>query len=160
MAKLHLIVGPWGSGKSELVKELRVRQPGAVVLDWDLILPALSELCGTDIHSDPSTWPGLTRTWRDLVAGILASGVDVVLVGPKRSSDISIEGVPVGEAYLDCSDETLRARLKSRAEDAAAVEDELRMAARLRASGLRRIDADRPVGHVADDVERWLRSEF
>ncbi len=157
MARLHLIVGPWGSGKSTLADELRGRRLGLVILDWDLIIPLLSEISGSNVHTDPSTWPALRKMWVGVVGAILANGIDVALLGPMRSSDLADEGFDVHEAYLDCSDDTLRARLTARGESPNAIEDELAMAADLRCSNMCRVDAERSIENIAADVICWLQ---
>jgi ABC-type cobalamin/Fe3+-siderophores transport system ATPase subunit len=53
---LHLILGPWASGKSTLVEHLARLLPQHVVFDWDLIIPALSATASKDVFTDPSTW--------------------------------------------------------------------------------------------------------
>lgn len=160
MPTLSLVIGPWASGKTELANELRTRAP-SVVLDWDLIIPGLSKTSGKDVHSDPTTWPGLRETWAAIVSAVLAGGSDLVLCGPADPEDLHLDerlGVTVRCAYLDCPDATLRERLEARGVSSQEIEDELEMAASLRTSDWYRIRvADRSSSEVADEVARWLR---
>ena len=41
MGLLHLIVGPWASGKTTLVPHLAVALPECVVFDWDVVITGL-----------------------------------------------------------------------------------------------------------------------
>jgi hypothetical protein len=159
---LHLVIGPWATGKSAVVERLVARPIGMVVFDWDLIIPPLSVLSGRDVRSDASTWPGLKDTWLAVIGGILAAGCDVLLFGPLDPAQLSVDGVSrydVRCAFLDCSDETLRARLESREASPEEITAELAFAASLRGSPWERIDADgRTLDEVAKEVETWVRA--
>jgi hypothetical protein len=84
-----------------------------------------------------------------------------VLFGPAGPDDLPIDerlDVKVRCAYLDCPEATLRERLEVRGVSAPEIEDEVTMAASLRASGWHTIEIhDRSPGEVAEDVTRWVR---
>lgn len=162
MPTLHVIVGAWASGKTTLVEQISSLGGGLVVFDWDLLIPGLSLAAATDVHSDPATWDGLRQTWRDVIAAVLASGLDVVLVGPLQPDELAISqgpGIEVRGAYLDCPDKLLQSRLRARGATDAEIADEVEAARRLRKSDLDRIRVgERMPAEVTEVVVAWLRS--
>lgn len=161
-AILHLLTGPWGSGKTSLVPHLARLLPEVVVFDWDLLLPGLSAAAGRDAHTDPSTWDGLRAMWAAVVGAVLAGGRDVLLCGPARPDDFAPGGIrahPVRCAYLDCGDDVLAERLRARGEAEADVADELATLAALRGSRFHPLAAgDRTPRQLAGDVAEWVRA--
>ena len=161
-ATLHLLTGPWASGKTSLVPHLRALLPEVVVFDWDVVLPGLSAAAGKDAHRDASTWDGLRTIWVAIVESVLAGGRDVLLCGPARPEDFAGTGLParlVRCACLDCADETLAERLRGRGATEAEIADELGTMAALRESGYERLRADdRSPYDLAAEVAAWIRA--
>ena len=157
---LHLLVGPWASGKTTVAQRLAKALPECVVFDWDTIIPGLSSAAGTDVHTDPSTWDGLRETWMAIVEVVLAGGRSVVLCGPLRPVEIDGDRIPetnIQCAYLDCPDSVLSSRLEARGVDDGALGDELETAAALRGSGFRRIEAgDVDPEQIVAQVVAWV----
>ncbi len=158
MPTLHLIIGPWGSGKTSLVVELVPLLPNVAVFDWDLLIPGLSVASGKDVHTDPSTWDGLRETWLSIVGAKLAAKRDVVLCGPLRPEEIGpMDGATIRCAFLDCPDELLTRRLAARGATRGEIADEVAMSKELRESNLHRFPVDnRQVRSVAIDVSKWV----
>lgn len=161
-ATLHLLTGPWGSGKSTLVPHLARLLPEVVVFDWDVLLPGLSAAAGRDAHTDPSTWAALREMWAAVIHAVLAGGRDVLLCGPARPEDFDhavVAGHPVRCAYVDCADEVLAQRLQARGVPAPEIADELAFAALLRLSSHTQVPAaGRAPEQVAEDVAAWVHA--
>lgn len=159
---LHLLTGPWASGKTSLVAHLARMLPEVVVFDWDVLLPGLSEAAGRDAHRDASTWEGLRAMWAAVVGSVLAGGRDVLLCGPATPPDFVRGGIPAGAvrcAYLDCADEVLAGRLRARGESEAEVTDEIAAMAELRRSDYRALPVgDRSPHELAGGVAAWVRA--
>lgn len=160
-ATLHLLTGPWGAGKSTLVPHLARLLPEVVVFDWDALLPGLSAATGRDARTDASTWDGLREMWIAVVRAVLAGGHDVLLCGPARP-DVFSRGTfdgPVRCAYLDCPDEVLADRLRSRGAREQDIADEVADMAALRASGYHPLPAGgRTPQQLAAAVAAWVRA--
>jgi shikimate kinase len=159
-ATLHLLTGPWASGKTSLVPHLARLLPDVVVFDWDVLLAGLSAAAGTDARRDPSTWDGLREMWTAIVRSVLAGGRDVLLCGPATPDDFARGGLAwVRCIYLDVPDQILADRLKARGVADAEVEDELREMAELRRSGHAPLAAGGRAPHeLAEDVAAWVRA--
>lgn len=161
-ARLHLVTGPWGSGKSSILPALASLLPDHVVLDWDLVIPGISVAAGKDVHSDPSTWAGLQETWEALIETLLRSGHNVVLCGPATPDQLDDGRLGTSSircAYLDCPDDLLTQRLHERGASDEAVADELAVSRALRGSGYAAIAvAGKSPREVAEEVTRWVRS--
>jgi hypothetical protein len=156
---LHLILGPWASGKSILVQRLAELLPGYVVFDWDLIIPGLSLTAHKDVFTDASTWDGLKATWFAIIESVLSGGHNVVLCCSIHPDEIPTEvAAPerIRAAYLDCPDDALRARLSARDEAPGNIRDELAEAAELRRSGYFRLDGARDPDSLAMDAAAWV----
>lgn len=160
MGTLHLVLGPWGSGKTTLARELPALAANCVVFDWDLIIPGLSRASGKDVRSDSSTWDGLRATWSSIIEAVLGSGHDVVLCGPAGAAEMAIgaiRGITVRCAYLDCPDEVLSSRLQARGAKRHEIAEELAVARTLRASDYQAVRTEsRDSGEVAADVAAWI----
>ncbi|HEX8242807.1 MAG TPA: AAA family ATPase [Longimicrobium sp.] len=159
-ATLHLLTGPWASGKTSLVPHLARLLPDVVVFDWDVLLPGLSAAAGRDARRDPAAWDGLREMWIAIVRSVLAGGRDVLLCGPATPDDFARGGVSAGRClYLDVPDETLADRLKARGVADAEIADELREMAELRRSGHAPLPAGGRAPHeLAEDVAAWIRA--
>ena len=160
-ATLHLLTGPWASGKTTLVPHLARGLPEVVVFDWDTLLPGLSAAAGRDAHHDPATWQGLRMMWIAILQSVLAGGRDVLLCGPARPDDFARAHLagPIRCAWLDCTDDVLAARLRARGEREQDVTDELAEMAALRKSGCHPIAAgNRAPQEIAADVAAWVRA--
>ena len=161
VALLHLILGPWASGKSTLVKRLAELLPEHVVFDWDLIIPGLSLTADRDVFTDPSTWKGLHVTWFAIISAVLRGGHDVVLccwVEPGEIPSDVIDQEHIRVAFLDCPDDVLRARLSARGESVENIHDEIAEAAKLRHSPYFRLDGTRDPDALAKDAAAWVLS--
>ena len=160
-ATLHLLTGPWASGKTTLVPHLARLLPDVVVFDWDVLLPGLSAAAEKDAHTDPSTWEGLRRMWLAIVGSVLAGGRDVLLCGPLGKGDIADPGIlafPIRCAFLDCGDEALAERLRTRGVTESELEEELSELATLRGSPCEAIRASGSPEQTAAAVVTWVRA--
>jgi len=148
------VLGAPGSGKSSVAPFLRRALPGYVVLDWDVFMPAASELAGRDVRSDPSTWP----SYRSLVRAVADTidPVPLVVLGvctPDQVGEWPIDAWMV----LDCADEERQRRLANTGDDATDVGDAIADAARYRTLGLHVIDTtDRSLQSVAHELARLI----
>lgn len=163
MATLHLITGPWASGKTSLIPHLKRLLPECVVFDWDMIIPGLSAASQKDVYTDPSTWDGLRETWLAVVEAILSGERDVVLCGPLNPDAFDssrLTAASVRCAYLDWNDETLSDRLRARGVSEADLAEELSMAANLRASSYDAVSGlERDPQQLARAVAAWVRQD-
>ena len=159
---LHLLTGPWASGKTSLVPLLARLLSEAVVFDWDVLHPGLSAAAGKDAYRDSSTWEGLKAMWVAIINAVLAGGRDVLLCGPALPDDFARSGIwacSIRCAYLDCPDEVLVQRLQARGEAEAEISDELATMAALRRSGYEALPVvDRAPHQLAEDVAAWIRA--
>jgi hypothetical protein len=162
MATLHLLTGPWASGKTSVVPHLARLLPEVVVFDWDILLPGLSAAAGKDASRDASTWEGLEEMWVAVVESVLAGGRDVLLCGPVVPEDLAgtpLNAFPLRCAYLDCEDEVLVGRLRARGTAEEEIPDELETMAALRRSGHARVVAgDRTPPRIAAEVAAWIHA--
>lgn len=159
VALLHLILGPWASGKSTLVGRLADLLPEHVVFDWDLIIPGLSLTADRDVFTDPSTWKGLHMTWFSIIGAVLRGGHSVVLccsVEPGKIPSDVIDHEQIRVAFLDCPDDVLRARLSARGESVENISGEVAEAAQLRHSPYFRLDGTRNPDALAKDAAAWV----
>lgn len=163
MPVLYLLGGAWASGKTATVAHLLRLLPKVAVYDWDLIIPGLSAASGKDVRTDPSTWHGLRETWRAIIGASLAADRDVLLCGPPVADEFAGglgADVTVRRAYLDCPDDVLSDRLRSRGATEAEIEDEVSVAASLRESGGHRIPVDNGSPKaVAAEVAKWVEAQ-
>jgi hypothetical protein len=159
-AMLHLLAGPWGSGKTSLVPHLRQLLPEVVVFDWDVLLPGLSQAAATDPYTDSSTWHGLEAMWTAIVGAVLSGGRDVLLCRPAEPEVFVQHGIPshsIRCAYLDCADEILAERLRNRGETDEDIAEELAAMANLRRSCHKPLPvAGRTPEQLAEDVTAWV----
>ena len=79
---LSVLTGAPGSGKTASLAAVRERLAGVVVVDMDAFLDAGSAPAGADLRSAARHWPAYTRLCRQLVATVLDSGVDCLLLTP------------------------------------------------------------------------------
>ena len=161
-ATLHLLTGPWASGKSSLAPHLARLLPEVVVFDWDALLPGLSAAAGKDAHTDSSTWPGLKTMWAAVVGSVLAGGRDVLLCGPALPEDFggtAISPHAIRCAFLDCPDKILAERLRARGRTDAEIADELAFGVALRRSGHTCVTAiDQTPDRLAAEFAAWVSS--
>jgi hypothetical protein len=112
---LSVLTGAPGSGKTASLAAVRQRLAGVVVVDMDAFLDAGSALAGADLRYAAGHWMAYTELCRQLVATVLDSGVDCLLLTPLEPREVP--SWPVGEvrwAVLDCPDPVRRRRLARR----------------------------------------------
>jgi hypothetical protein len=100
---LSVLTGAPGSGKTAALAAVRARLDGVVVVEQDAFLAAGSALAGADLRYAPGHWPAYTELCRQLVATVLDSGVDCLVLTPLEPREIP--AWPPGEvawAVLDC----------------------------------------------------------
>lgn len=156
---LHLILGPWGAGKSTLAERLPKLLPEHVIFDWDLVIPGLALATGKDAFRDSSTWEGLYAIWLAIIQAVLDGGHNVVLCCSVQPVDIPLDVVSprrIRAAYIDCSDDELRARLGARRESAGDIGGELAEATALRQSSYFRLDGARDPDALAEAAAMWI----
>ncbi|MBO6937792.1 MAG: ATP-binding protein [Deltaproteobacteria bacterium] len=126
MARVHLVLGPVGAGKSTYVAKL-VREHEAVPLNLDEWMAVLFRPDRPDGPSERMAWYGervercLEQIWR-VTFGVLASGTDAVLeVGLIRREQraaffgrVDAEALDLTLHALDAPREVRRARVEQR----------------------------------------------
>lgn len=147
------VLGAPGSGKSSLAPLLRRALPGYVILDWDVFMPAASELAGRDVRKDRSAWPSYRGLVRTVVDAIYPT--PLVVLGVCTPDEVG--GWPIDAwLVLDCADEERQRRLANTG-DATDVDAAIADAARYRTLGLRVIDTtNRPLQPVANELARLI----
>ena len=150
---LTYVLGAPGSGKSTVAPVLRRALPGYVILDWDVYMPAASELAERDIRRDRTTWPGYRNLMRAVVDTVLPASL--VVLGVCTPDELS--GWPIDSwLVLDCTDEERERRLANKG-GASDMNDVLAEAARYRALGLHVIDTTaRTPQSVADELAHTI----
>lgn len=110
------------------------RLPDRIVMDWDDLIEPASELAGTDVRSNPATWPAYRMLMRRVIETV---GAPVLLLGVCNPTEL--RGWPIDRwLLLDCADDERRARLDARPSD---INDALTDAASYRQLGLETIDS-------------------
>jgi hypothetical protein len=90
-----------GSGKSAVASLLRESLRTEVVVDWEALMAAASELAGRDVRRSPTTWPGYDRLVRAVVEAVMPS--PLVVLGVRTPDEL--EDWPIDAwVLLDCSD--------------------------------------------------------
>lgn len=120
MARLCVVTGAPGAGKTALAEELRTYPFAAV--DFDELLEPDGSVLGIDIASPAasSAWPAYNRLWLRITALLLRGGGPVLVVCPLTPDEWAdagkgVAGLPEADwARLDCSDADRRARLTAR----------------------------------------------
>lgn len=156
---LSVLAGAPGSGKTASLTAVRELLAGVVVIDMDAFLDAVSALAGADLRDATQHWPAYTELCRELVATVLDSGVDCLLMTPLEPREIP--AWPVGVvtwAVLDCPDAIRRDRLSRRGMTKDQIEDAAHDAGVLRRLGLPVIPSTGTVAETAARVAAWVRS--
>ncbi len=156
---LLVLTGAPGSGKTAALAAVRERLAGGVVVDMDAFLDAGSALAGADLRYAAGHWPAYTELCRQLVATVVDSGVDCLLLTPLEPREVP--AWPVGEvawAVLDCPDPVRRERLTRRGVAEDQVEHAVRDAAVLRRLRLPVIPSAGTVAETAARVAGWVSS--
>jgi hypothetical protein len=156
---LSVLAGAPGSGKTASLAGVRERLAGVVVIDMDAFLDAGSALAGADLREATQHWPAYTELCRQLVATVLDSSVDCLLMTPLEPQEVP--AWPVGGvswAVLDCPDAMRRDRLSRRGMTKDQIEDAVHDAAVLRRLGLPTIPSTGTVAETTARVAAWVRS--
>ena len=161
-AALYLLTGPWASGKTTAIPQLRQLLPEAVVFDWDILLPGLSLAIDADASTEPLAWPGLHEMWVAILESVLASGCDVLLCGPATPAEFSdgrLARYPIRCAYLDCPNDLLAMRLRARGVVEHEIADELAFLSKLRDGAHTAIFVHQQTPHqIAKNVAAWVET--
>jgi broad-specificity NMP kinase len=153
-ALLTFVLGAPGAGKSAVAPLLRESLRTQVVVDWDALMAAASELAGHDVRRSPTTWPAYDHLMRAVVEAVMPS--PLVVLGVRTPDEL--EDWPIDAWVLfDCSDTERRRRLGS-CRHSAEVEEALVDACGYRVLGLPVIDTTgRTPDDVAADLARLVR---
>jgi hypothetical protein len=156
---LFVLTGAPGSGKTAVLVTVRERLTGVVVVDMDAFLDAGSALAGADLRYAADHWAAYTELCRQLVAAVIESGIDCLLLTPLEPRQVP--AWPPGKiawAVLDCPDAVRRERLTARGMTDDEIEDAVRDAAVLRGVGLPVVRSTGTVAETAVRVTGWVRS--
>ena len=154
---LFVLTGAPGSGKTTALAALRQRLAGVVVVDMDAFLDAASMLARADLRYAAAHWPAYNELGRQLVATVVDSGVDCLVLTPAEPRELPAwRPGEVAWAVLDCPDPVRRERLTRRGMPAGEIEDALHDAAELRRLGLPIIASAGTVDETAARVADWL----
>jgi dephospho-CoA kinase len=155
---LYVLSGAPGCGKTAALASIRRRLQGVVVIDMDAFLDAASALAGADLRYAADRWPAYNALCRALVATVVDSGADCLLLTPLEPREIP--GWRPGEvawAVLDCPDRVRRERLVRRGMPAGEIADAVHDAGQLRRLGLPIIPSTGTVADTAARVAAWVR---
>ena len=156
---LSVLTGAPGSGKTASLVAVRERLAGVVVVDMDAFLDAGSALAGADLRYAADRWPAYNELCRQLVATVVDSGVDCLLLTPLEPREAPTW--PVGEvawAVLDCPDPVRRERLIRRGLPQDEIEHAVHDAAVLRRLDLPIIASTGTVAETAARIATWISS--
>lgn len=156
---LSVLTAAPGAGKTTSVPAVRERLGGVVVVDMDAFLDAGSALAGADLRYAARHWPAYNRLCREIVATVLDSGVDCLLMTPLEPREAP--AWPVGEvawAVLDCPDAVRRRRLAERGMPDDDIEHALHDAAVLRRLPVPVIPSSGTVAETAGRIATWFGS--
>ena len=161
-----MLTGAPGSGKSALADILRELAPGVAVIDMDDFLEPAGSLTRVDLRSDEarSLWPAYNDLCLTMVATVVQSGVDCVLLTPLTPDEVDGSGVratlptTIQWGVLDCADGVRLDRLRRRGATEAMVDDAISDAADLRAIGCLVIANDGDVRDAAVRVQEWIEA--
>ena len=154
---LFVLSGAPGSGKTAALAAVRDRLPGVVAIDMDAFLGAASALAGADLRYAADRWPAYTELCRQLVAAVVDSGADCLLLTPLEPRQVP--AWPPGEvawAVLDCPDRVRRERLIRRGMTSGQIDHALHDAAELRRLGLPIVPSTGTVADTAARIAGWV----
>lgn len=161
-ARLHIVTGAPGAGKSTALRAFLDLRTGHVAFDIDWLAGPASDLAGRSIYFDNSTWPPYNRLWFEILHGVHRNGRVPVLFAPLDDRDVASSGIPtwcerVEWLLLDCADDVRTARLASRGWDGDRIRGALDDANTLRQLPVNRLDTQRHnPGDVARQIANWL----
>jgi hypothetical protein len=160
---LFLVFGAFGSGKATLAPLVAIRLPECFVLDVDWLLDPLSRLAKRRLDVDSASWPALGEVWLEIVRAPALAGRSAVLFAPSTPAEIDAltSRQVVGAVHallLDCSGETLQARLEARGEWVDAwTQEALVDAVKYRALGFEAVETHlESAEETADRIVRWV----
>jgi hypothetical protein len=156
---LYVLTGAPGSGKTTALAAIRRRLHGVVALDMDAFLDAASALAGADLRYAADRWPAYNLLCRALVASVVDSGADCLLLTPLEPHEVpDWRPGEVAWAVLDCPDPVRRERLVRRGMPAGEIADAVRDAGQLRRLGLPIVPSTGTVADTAARVAAWVRA--
>ncbi len=154
-----VLSGAPGSGKTAALGAIRQRLHGVVVVDMDAFLDAASALAGADLRYAAERWPAYTELCRQLIATVVDSGADCLLLSPLEPREAPYwRPGEVAWAVLDCPDPVRRQRLVRRGMAAGGIEHAVHDAAQLRRLGLPLLPSTGTVADTAGRIADWVRA--
>ena len=162
--RLWMLTGAPGAGKTALRDTLRDLVAEVVVVDMDDFIDQASVLAGVDLHDERARpkWPAYNALCLALLASVLDSGVDCLLMSPLSPADVRASPqrllLPskLEWAVLDCTDDARRERLRARKLSAQAIDDVLADARELRAAIDVKIESSGELAVTAALILDWI----
>ncbi|MGI8855573.1 MAG: hypothetical protein ACR2JW_07475 [Thermomicrobiales bacterium] len=161
--RLYIVTGAPGAGKSATLDAFLALQTAYVGFDIDWLASTASDLAGTSIILDQTTWRPYRALWFEVLHAIMRNGSVPVLFASIDREDIAGVGSlawcgGIDWLLLDCDDHIRRERLTRREGwTAAMVEDAILDAMALRSAFSTTVDTGRHLPRsIAARVVAWL----
>jgi hypothetical protein len=165
MSLLPIVTGAPGAGKSAAVEAFLKLRTEHLAFDIDWLAAPASDLAGSAIYFDASTWPAYNRVWFEVLHAVHRNGQTPVLFAPLDEDDLRTSGFPdwcdgIRWLLLDCADHVRTQRLAARSWDDERIAEAITDADLLRRIGTDHIDTGRhrPLD-VAHRIHDWLRTQ-
>jgi hypothetical protein len=165
MSLLPIVTGAPGAGKSAAVEAFLKLRTEHLAFDIDWLAAPASELAGSAIYFDASTWPAYNRIWFEVLHAVCRNGQRPVLFAPLDEDDVRMSGLfdgcdGISWLLLDCADHVRTQRLAARSWGKERITAAITDADRLRRICTDQVDTGRhQPAEVAHRIREWLRTQ-
>lgn len=116
MARIIMVTGAQGTGKTTVAHAMAGELPGHVVFDMDSIIDHASALANRNINTRPEAWPTYNNLWLSILKAVCDNGFTPVLFTPIHPEELKVPDWcdQVTWIGLTCAETRLRERLVER----------------------------------------------